>query len=312
VSVSPAGLRTCGREGCGATFTARRSDARYCSDSCRNAANRARSRSDPIRSDRITTPVQVVAIRTPVPPLAWEPASERRRPWKVNEPCPGCGGPLYTSGRGTIRVCLACRHRVTPPGVSAPYQRGGQAVRQVKSQRERDLEALELVQQKGVMLHQLDELAADDRLDPGSRPVVEWFAAEVRAAKAGDRLTELAGLLPDAGIRRRHWWQGEPAAIEAPDDDVDQGDDPDDDGDDEDPGAWPAPVSKAALPDFTAELAVRSWQFLPHGTGLCGLIHMRPHGWDVQPSECINRAEHLIAGGAVCGSCFDALNRPMR
>jgi hypothetical protein len=310
VSASQAGPRTCGREGCGATFTPRRSDARYCSDSCRNAANRARSRSDPIRSDH--QPVRlaaVTAIRAPAP-LAWEPSSEQRGPWQLNEACPKCRGPLHTTGRGTIRVCLACRHRVTPPGVAAPYERGGQAVRQVKSQRERDLEALALAQRKGVMLSQLDALAADKRLDPGSLPAVEWFAAEIRAARSGDRLTELAELLPESGIRRRHWWQGEPAAIEAPDDDdEDQGDGPDYDGDDEYPGIPSSPVSKPPLPDFSAELAVREWRFQPHGFGLCGLIHMRPHGWDyVPPSECINRAEHLIAGGAVCGSCFDALN----
>lgn len=304
MSASPASPRTCEREGCGATFTPRRSDARYCSDSCRNAANRALIRSDPIRADNRPDRVAAsTAIRAPAPaaPLAWEPPSEPRGYWQLNEACPGCGGPLHTTGRGTLRGCLACKHRVTPPGVAAPYGRGGQAVRQVKSQHERDLEALELAQRKGVMLGELDAFAADKQLHPGSLPVVEWFAAEVRAAKSGDRLTELAELLPESDIRRRHWWQGEPAAIEAPDYD----------GDEQYPGVAASPVSnsKPPLPDYSAELAAREWRFQPHGYGLCGLIHMRPHGWDSSPpTECINRAEHLIAGGEVCSSCFYALD----
>ncbi len=260
-------------------------------------------------------------------PLAWEPSSERRRLWQVNEACPECGGGgLHTRGRGTIRVCPTCERRVIPPGVAAPYERGGQAVRQVKSQRERDLEAVALAQRKGIMLTQLGALAADKRLHPDGLPVVEWFADEVRAAKSDDRLTELAELLPESGIRRR---QGEPAAIEAPDyNDEDQGDDPDnDDGNPDysenegypraDTRNFPAQigrvtVSKNPLPDYSAELAVREWRFQPHGAGLCGLIHMRPHGWNMSPEECIRRAEHLIAGGTVCDSCFRALNQPMK
>jgi len=67
------------------------------------------------------------------------------------------------------------------------------------------------------MLAQLAAMAADDRLHPESVPVVEWLTGEVRAAGTSTRLDELAELAADpaAGIRRRRWWQDQPAAIEA-------------------------------------------------------------------------------------------------
>jgi hypothetical protein len=216
--------------------------------------------------------------------------------------------------------------------VAAPYDRGGQAVRQVKSQRERDLEAIALAQRKGIMLSELGALAKDERLHPDSLPVVEWFAAEVQTARSDDRLTELAGLLPESGIRRRRWWQREPAAIEVADYDSE-----DESGEYEYGGGNPGyeegegylmravtevpsancvagdfGTGKSPLPDYSAELAVREWIIQPHGAGLCNLTHMRPHGWDgIPPEECIRRAERLIAGAAVCDSCFQALNQPM-
>jgi hypothetical protein len=151
-----------------------------------------------------------------------------------------------------MRVCLACGHRVIPYGVRAPYERGTAAVRQVRSQRERDLDALALARRKGVMLAQLAQLADDDRLHPESRPVVEWLADQVKTAAAETRLNELAALLPEAGIRRRHRWQGRPAALAAvpawEDDDQDQDDE---DGDDYDSGgsAGPVPLALAPTPD---------------------------------------------------------------
>lgn len=257
-----------------------------------------------------TTQVRATAAAA----AAWEPPSEPRRPRESADPCPRCGGITHASPRGTVRVCLGCRTRVTPPAVLAPYQRDGTtAARAVKSQRERDLEALSLARRKGLMLGQLAALAADERLDPASLPVVEWFREQVKDAASDGRLDELAALLPEAGIRRRHWWHGQPAAITAgyPDeDDEDQADEL---------AAAPlaAPASLAAQPgraavDYAAELAAREWRWEPHGAGLCQLIHMKPHGWDyVPPQECINRAEHAIPGGAVCGSCYYALNQPL-
>jgi hypothetical protein len=138
---------------------------------------------------------------------------------------------------------------VEPAGVRAPYDRETPAVRQVKSQRERDLDAIALAQDKGVMLSQLDALAADPKLHPASLPVLEWFRAEVRDAASAARLAELVTLLPESGIRRRHWWQGEPEAIEADawneDDDEDAGYayDDEDQADDEPPAVAVAPAA---------------------------------------------------------------------
>jgi hypothetical protein len=232
VSVTLTSARTCARDGCGNTFTARRSDARYCSDSCRAAASRNRTeRRTDSRPDRIAagTAIEPHAL------LTWQPATEPRGAWEVNEACPECDGPLHTAGRATRRACLACEHSVVPPGVTAPHDRGGQDVRQVRSQRERDLAAITLSRRKGIMLVQLAELTADDRLHPESRPVVGWFADEVRDAATGARLDELAALVPDAGIRRVRWWQGNPPALEAePYDGEDDGEGHAGDGDYED------------------------------------------------------------------------------
>jgi len=254
--------------------------------------------------------------------LAWEPPSLPRDPWQVNESCPGCGDPLCTAGRGTVRACLTCRCRVIPPGVSAPYQRADVAVRQVKSQRERDMEAIELAARKGVMLGQLAEVAGDTRLHPASVPIVEWFADQVRAAKTDDRLTELADLLPDAGIRRRHWWQDEPAAIEISG--YDDGDQADDDqagdyGYGDDPGAHgsnlPAelpPVS--AVSYYADELAVRGYRIgdgaRPDG---CQIIETMPAGQPPggAPVGCGGPGVCAIPGGRVCLPHYEALQHPM-
>ena len=138
---------------------------------------------------------------------------------------------------------------------------------------------------------------------------MEWFAAQVRAARSQDRLAELAELLPQSGIRRRHWWNGQPAALDAPD--YSHGDE--DRDDDNDPGEDGYPLATAAAAvDYASALAARSWVWRPHGTGLCQLVHLRPHGWShVPPQACLGRAAAVIGGGAVCEMCLAALRTPM-
>jgi len=306
--------RNCARDGCQNTFTPKRSDARYCSDACRALASR--NRNETKRSDNRPARLSAAAASRPPVPPTWEPPSASRGAWQVNEPCPHCGEQLHTTGRATVRVCIfTCKGRVVPQGVTAPYQRGGELVRQVRSQRERDLDAISLAYHKGVMLGQLAALANDKRLHPESMPIVEWFAEQVRAARSGERLTELADVLPESGIRL---WDGGPAAIEPPGyDDEDQDEDDEDDEDSYGAPGYPddyggLPAAKPPPPDYSSELAVREWVFRPHGVGICGLVHLKPHGWEgLPPEECINRAKHLIAGGAVCDSCFHAINYKM-
>ena len=236
---------------------------------------------------RYRPPGQAIPVQHPsaVPAAAWDPPSQPRKPYGPAGACPDCGAPLTASPRGTTRACLPCCQRVTPAGVLAPYERGETAARQVVSQAERDLEAISLAQRKGVMLAQLRQLAADDRLHPESVPVVEWFTSEVQAAKSQHRLDELAGLLPQAGIRRRRWWQGEPAAIGAPvydDDDQDGGyeDAEDWDEDEDDPhAAGPAPAAPRD-PAQAAALGACGWHLSPTIGGcqvieaghLCGAV----------------------------------------
>jgi hypothetical protein len=225
------GTRVCAREDCGEVFTPRRSDARYCSGSCRAQASAGRRKRSETKHTVADIPTQPAV--TAVVPASWEPVVSTANCVRTSEPCPDCGEPLYATLRGTRRVCLPCARKVVPRGVAAPYDRAAAGVRQVKSQRECDLEAIGLARRKGVMLAQLAELGIDDRLHPESRPVVDWFAEQVKAAASGARLDELAARLPEAGIRRRGWLTSRPAALPVADDydDEHQADDADCDDD---------------------------------------------------------------------------------
>jgi hypothetical protein len=243
----------------------------------------------------------------------WDPPSDPRHARQSADPCPSCGGITHASPRSTVRVCPACQTRATPPGVLAPYQRNGHAAaRQVKSQRERDLEALGLARRKGVMLGQLAALAADDRLDPASLPVVEWFREQVKDAASDGRLDELAALLPEAAIQRRRWWQGQPAAITAgyadEDDEPDDGEDDDEDQADEHeaPLATPASIagqqwrSQPAQMTWADALAACGWRLAPT-VGGCQVVDLG--------RLCAAEITNSITGGWVCGDHYLALCR---
>lgn len=253
-------------------------------------------------------------------PAEWSPPSEPRGVYPVAEPCPHCGETkVYAEPRGTMRLCLGCKERVTPPGVLAPYARGAGVTRTAKSQRERDLEALDLAGRKGVMLGQLRDLAADERLDPASQLKVEWFAEQVKGAAGAARLDELAALFSEAGIRRRRFWQGRPAALTAgyagedSDDEDEDGDGDAGDGyagyadDDEDQADEPAAVlatpasitaqQHRAQPQrmtWAAAISACGWRLSPV-TGGCQITGQ--HG---QP--CGRDTTRHIGDGWVCGT----------
>jgi hypothetical protein len=236
---------------------------------------------------------------------AWEPPSEPPRPVLVDESCPDCGSLLWAGGRGTRRVCAACGGSVVPHGVRAPYERGA-AVRRVRSQRERDLEALDVAGRKGVMLRQLRTLADDERLASGSAPKVEWFAEQVRAAQSGARLDELAALLPEAGIRRAHWWQGAAPALGAAYD-----------GDEDDDDEGPRPHAQAlAVVTGTARGEAPSGPAAPLSAVLARL------GWRVNGSvrdpwcqvadgagDCQRASRETLGGMRLCGEHHRELAR---
>lgn len=231
----------------------------------------------------------------------WDPPSEPREVRVTAEPCPHCGeARVYAEPRGTIRVCVGCRKRVTPPGVLAPYERGTEVTRAAKSQRERDLEALDLAERKGVMLGQLHDLTAEDKLTPGSAMKAEWFAEQVKAATTGTRLDELAERFKDAGIRRRHWWHDRPALSAGYDDEDDEdGYDEDDEPDTTVVLATPASIAvqqhRAQLHRMTwAEaIAAFGWRLSPVADG-CQIINLG--------RVCGTWSEHHIGDGWVCGS----------
>lgn len=292
------GERTCARDGCGRVFVPKTSRRIYCSGSCRAlAAKRSGPQSGKGRQPQSAQP----ALSARVPALIWEPPSEPRESYKTNEPCSGCGAPLLAEPRGIWRACPTCKGLVIPPGVVAPYAAGTARQRQVKSQRERDLEALGLAERKGIMLAQLRAIAEDDRLDPASMPVVEWFREQVRDAASGGRLDELAALLPEAGIRRRRWWQGKPAAITAGYDDGEPGDYDDDDQADEPTALCGVPASDGGHPrrmTWAEAVTASGWRLVPVRGG-CQLIA------DGRP--CTGPADRDIGTAWVCGACYGRL-----
>lgn len=244
----------------------------------------------------------------------WDPPSAPRPGRRTTEPCPKCGTPgLLASPRGTVRVCTECKHPVIPAGVAAPYERGTGSTREARSQRERDLEALELARRKGIIRGQLDDISADDRLTPDSRGVVEWFAEQVKAATTGQRLDELADLYAGEKIRRRGWLQGRPAAITAGYAE-DGGDDDDEyaEGDDSDPPAAVVLATPASIavqqhraqpqPMTWAEaLAACGWRMSPVVGGGCQVIEAG--------RTCGAEVRHCVTGGWACPGHYDVLSR---
>jgi hypothetical protein len=204
-----------------------------------------------------------------------------------------------------VRVCLDCRKRVTPPGALVPYERGAEVTRAAKSQRERDLEALDLAGRKGVMLRQLHSVADDDRLDPISLPKVEWFAEQVKAAASGARLDELAALFAEAGIRQR---QAAPLiAGYADDEDTEDGYAVYDD-DDEDQGDRPA--ATRAAPDRQHRAQPR-WMTWADGCAACGWRLSPTVGGcqiiDERGQLCGADVMHQIGGGWICAPHYGTL-----
>jgi hypothetical protein len=201
----------------------------------------------------------------------WNPPSEPRDHCATDWTCSDCHAPVRTEPRGTALWCSGCGESLTPPAVLAPYQRGTEVTRAAKSQRERDLEALALARRKGTMGAQLAALADDGKLTDDSAAVVAWFAEQVKAAASAARLDELVELFAEAGIRRRRFWQGRPAAITAGYDDED-----DDEGQDDEPARLHAvPDDDRRGPQRTAWAealaSCPSWHLAPGGN-TCQLV----------------------------------------
>jgi len=234
-------------------------------------------------------------------PAVWDPPSQARRERLVAEQCPQCGaGEIWASPRGTIRVCASCGP-VTPRGVAAPYERGTGSTREARSQRERDDDAKKTVIVAGEFLRRVEALAADPRIHPASGDLLGWYAEEIadaRKARSGRRLAELAvefgADLKDGAIRRRYWWQGQPAAITAePDDAADDAQDDDYDEDDECPGDAPAALtaSAPAVPAVVAGPQRMTW-----AEALAAL------GWRIMPVAEWAGCQIVSQGGNRCGS----------
>jgi hypothetical protein len=169
--------------------------------------------------------------------------------------------------RGTRRVCGGCRRLVTPPGVLAPYQRGPDAARAARSQRERDDDAKRTAMLAGEFLRRVTALRDDPKIHPRSADLLGWYQEEItdarRASDAG-RLAELAAEFEvdqaDRAFRRLRWWQGEPAPVAAGHlaDDDDEWEDDDGQGDEA-----AAPAAIAARATWAEAFAARGWRLTP-------------------------------------------------
>jgi hypothetical protein len=288
--------RVCARAGCGQRFTPKRSDARYCGDECRWAANRANRamRTDMPRSDTGSRSA-ITAASVPVG-LTWEPAIDPRSAYQTAEPCADCGTPLLAHARGTWRFCSQCQCPVVPAAVAAPYEHGSQ--RQVVSQRDRDLDALGLARRKGSILGKLRRMI-DSGLDDEACAAVKWFADEVESAASGRRLDELAVLFGEAGIRARP----APAAVAYDETDIDD----DADGEIADDGYRPPPprlmlAPPPAEPDWQWALGQLGWAV--HFQLKAGRCHIARGGASCDGPQLHNLGDHHGLQVWVCGPCY--------
>ncbi len=192
---------------------------------------------------------------------------------EAGQNCGTCGSPMRWTGAHTAIACpghdtatwsispgVRDRSAANAAALDKRANRTAATIADPAAERARragtDRAAIELAQRKGIMLRQLAELADDKRLHPDSLPIVEWFEREARAATTDERLDALADLLPESGIRRRHWWQGAPEALDPWDDQADdEYPEPlgDDDQDDDDPDSGPL----AQLAQLAAEMGAR-------------------------------------------------------
>jgi hypothetical protein len=232
---------------------------------------------------------------------AWDPPSPPRTNRRTAEDCPGCGTPgLIASPRGTLRICDQCKTLAMPAAVAAPYERGAGSTREARSQRERDLEALQLASRKGAMRSQLDAIADDDRLTPDSRAVVEWFAEQVKAATTQARLDDLVTLYAEQKIRRRGWLSGRPAALTSgdeddyDDEDYDDYDGEDDQADDDHPGPGTAVI--LATP---ASIAGQQHRAQPKRATWAEAL--AACGWRIQPVAEWSGCQVTNGAGRMCG-----------
>lgn len=236
----------------------------------------------------------------PAPAPGWDPPSEPRRPRLCDGPCPHCGAhQVYADPRGTVRGCIACRRRVIPPGVLAPYRRGAEVTRAARSQRERDDDAKQAVIMAGEFLRRVAAMLADPKVHPRSADLLRWYDEEItdaRRERDAGRLAELAGEFTDdqqaGAFRRLHWWQGCPAALPA-ELDEDPGEDQDDDEDqDDEPVALPARAA-LALPAARGPAALATPASIARQQQRA---QPRPLTWHEAVSACGWRLSPVVGG----------------
>lgn len=274
-------------------------------------------------------PRSMTATPSPAAPAAaaaWDPPSEPRHPRHVGEPCPHCGeSKVCVSPRGTVLWCWKCGEPIAPAGVNAPYERGIEVTRAARSQHERDDDAKKTVLIAGEFLRQVRAMLDDPQVHPASADLLGWYEEEITEARKGRDGRRLAELADEFGadqearaFRRRHWWQGQPAAITAgyADDEDDEGEDYADEDEDQDgePAAVLATPASIAAQQHRAQprrmtwaegIAALGWRLSP-ADGTCPVVDEHGHRCGAQTTS------HALANGRggyvwLCGGHFGTL-----
>jgi hypothetical protein len=318
------GDRQCEYEGCREWFSPARSDARYHSAACRALASRNRNET---KRNTPEAAAEVNAAPAGNALTCWNPLTPEQPPdaWSVtSEPCPQCGEMLLTRGRLTMRLCTRCGKGPIPAGVLAPWLRGPDQPRAVRSRAEVDAESRALAVRRGRMARQLAALLDRDLADE-SRDLVEWYLAEVRKAGSMLRLDQLAEDFAAETIRPRRWWHTDPPEVREL---ASAG--PDRDGGAEE--VWEAELVEDGEDQAAAAVSYRPAAIAGPAAAVGELAagrhaavelapHQWPHGWSMSApalaggcqvrqlaeGQCPGPGEHRVPLAAVCGRHYRLL-----
>jgi len=201
--------------------------------------------------------------------------------------CPECDGDRVWEGRRTLVYCPGCHGLAIPDFVADRHERR-QTAKQEKAGggelepiADDDDAALELAENRGVILHALRNTLDDDRLRIESRERLKWYADEIGRAGSMARLAELAEKLRGERIRRIGWFTPaiDPAEIldgEIVDDDADDWDD-DDGQEDADETPVGAPLSLPPGSGYAAAIRANGFYDVDPAAprGQCQVVNVR-------------------------------------
>lgn len=253
----------------------------------------------------------------------WEPEPVIAADLPAGEVCGECGTSLVWEPCGTLMWCPSCDVPLFPAGLEPGDD--GDDPRHVPTRAERDAEGLALAGYREVALTAVRGALDDERLRPGVRGRLKWYAAEIEAADSRARIDELARMLQAEKISRDGWFtRAAPNPALAIDAEVIDADDQDED---EDEGTYVYDASGALVPAVQADdgtlvpattrLALPSAPLAPSARdslelrgyriateprpGQCQTVATRsPTGQQIPPTRCPGAATGTFGPYRVC------------